>query len=188
MKQVLATLICLAAATANASDWQMAGGGSVNEDEFLQFFDADTVEQITPSLIRVWTKAVTIKELNKVLAPTKNSKLVIDATASKVLEGYAPRYYQLETVVKGFAKVEQLRDTRINVTSFEIVMNKLHPKVIVSALWEIDCARKQYKVLDRTIFQSTGNARRSFSSTEAKSEYIEPDTNSQYLSWLVCKK
>ena len=129
MKQVLAALTCLASVTASASDWQMAGGGTVNEEEFLQFFDADTVEQVRPSLVRVWTKAVTIKELNKTLAPTKNSKLVIDATAAKVLEGYKPQYHQLATVVKEYANEEQLRDTRINVTSYEIVMNRLNPKV-----------------------------------------------------------
>ena len=59
---------------------------------------------------------------------------------------------------------------------------------MISALWEIDCARKQYETLEMTIHALPGNKRSSFSSAEAKTEYIEPDTNSQYLSLLVCKK
>jgi hypothetical protein len=168
------------ATAANAPDWRYAGYTEVNGAPHHLFFDADSVTVTSGKTIRVWTKAISQKNLD---VPRKDEDPAFaDRSARKLSSGYTPRFLQLPSVQKKYPDKTALRELAGRFTRYE---TKANSPVVPDALrmyFEIDCSGQRILLLQA--FDERGQQ----GEIRPDWQFIAPDTNAQWLSMMLCAR
>jgi hypothetical protein len=169
---LVATLInATTIAFADDVDWKLYGGASVENTPGFYFFDAKSVVQESGGQLRVWTKCLDQKELDRPLGET-----TIDKAARKLAYGYVP-----PIVTIGVMKDDQIAD----VVAAEETANlgNIEPKARI--LLEFNCVEQKERRLSTYIRANNGKV--GFSSKPSDWDYIAPETNVAYLQKILCR-
>src|ERR1700733_6366363 len=106
---IIAAFTCiLFTSLAQASDWQYAGFAKIGKDDTFLFYDADSVQRPSASLVRYWLKSITRSNLERYYS--KHEKPLVEKTAHKLVGGYVPRFYQLDAIRSQYTDATLLRD------------------------------------------------------------------------------
>lgn len=184
----VSALFSLLALSAQASQWEFAGGAKHGNVESVLFFDAESVTHPGKSSVRVWVKEVSIQQLKR-YAKTHES-FISDKAGTKIASGYTPRLFSIPGVVAQFIDETTLQDATINATSWEVMANEQGqgvPTPISRFYFEIDCAGRRMKTLDSAFYTERGDLKqRSTNSVSSEFGFIAPDSNAQWWSLLLC--
>ncbi|HXM83630.1 MAG TPA: hypothetical protein VN929_17090 [Burkholderiales bacterium] len=167
------------------SDWRFAGYNKQGKSELYQFFDADYIDRPAKDIARVWVKAVTVKNLDRYYEA--HQKDVVEKAATKIATGYAPRFFLLATVRRGYADKSALNEAAATATGYEVIANAPTVQPITKIYFEIDCKGRRIRHLDGVVYDAKGDVVPQNPSRKVPNySFIIPETNGDWLSQLVC--
>ena len=177
-------VLFLLAGIANASDWQYFGANIVAQQQVLQFFDAESISRPSKDFVRVWTKAMRMKDFDHYFRSHKQE--VIQKAGGKMATGYSSSYLLLPEVGKQFADETARKDAAIDLIVYEVVANAPEIRSQSKIYYEIDCVENRIKVLSMTLFADNAASTPKSGGSQRDYDFIVPDSAGQWLKSLVC--
>lgn len=182
------TIIIVACQPCIASDWKYAGYlDGIRTGPTVAFLDEESITR-DGAKVRYWTKMVPQKTLESFAGPPGKPKYraFIEEAAIKVASGYVPPMLTGSSLRRVYRS--QMSDPEgfvAEVVAWEIAANRgaRHTSLF---LFEIDCAKQATRYVQGTLFDKSGNPKKTFG--ERKWEFIAPDTNSAWVSEVLCAR
>jgi hypothetical protein len=172
------------AGVSNASDWQYFGANIVSQQQVLQFFDVESVTRPSKDLVRVWTKAMRMKDYDHYFLSHKQK--IIQNAGKKMATGYSSSYLLLPEVGKQFADATARKDAATDLIIYEVVANAPEVRSQSKIYFEIDCVGNRIKVLSMTLYADNAASTPKSGGSERDYDFIVPDSAGQWLKSLVC--
>jgi hypothetical protein len=174
----LLIVMLLSGAKANGAEWKFVGSYMLLKGEkTLAYYDTASVEYISDGKVRVWTKAITQAEFERILK--KKEKQIIETSGSKLAKQYYPPYVLLNP--------ETSFDQYIDIISWEEVANDSEIIPRLKTFFEINCREKKLRVLSITYFNNDGGVVTS-SKEAGEWAYISPESNGETLKKILCAR
>lgn len=181
---LLALVESLSATIAHASEWQYAGYAKANGVESHQFFDAESISRPTKDVVRVWVKAIRVRNLDRY--NKTHEKSVSEKVAQKIAFGYSPQFLMLPAIRAQFADAGKLENANIDLTIYEVIANESGIKTFHQFYFEIDCLGKRIRMLDGVSYNDRGEPSGKSAKHAGDFSFISPDSNAERWSLMMC--
>lgn len=165
--------------SAFSTDWHFAGYVKFEKPGSLVFFDNDGIVK-SGNTVTVWTQGVPIKYFKRNL-----TKQEMHDTEDKLLNGKVPRYLQIPDVRKKYKTDKEFLDIELDILMYETLVSFNSFQVSVRALQQIDCQNKTLKLLDITVYNTSGDIKST--GQDSSTSPIAPETNADWLYQMICK-
>jgi hypothetical protein len=159
-------------AFADDVDWKFYGGVSVQNTLDFCFFDVKSVTQESAGQLRVWTKCLAQKDLER----TDFDETATEKVTQKITSGYVP-----PIVIIGVMKFDQI--PFVVMAEETANLGNIEPKARM--LLEFNCVEQKQRRLSTYIRTNGGDM--GFSSKPSDWDYIPPETNGAYLQKILCR-
>jgi hypothetical protein len=177
---ILYTFIAGAAAVSPREldvDWKFYGGASLTDKKHnVCFYDASGIVRKPDNHIRVWTKCLPQKDIDKVDIKKDFGGKILENTAEKVARHYMPPI--------GVAEVMDA-DQIMQVTEYEEVANISSIEPHARIFYELNCPERMFRELTM-YFQSNGKSGSLDKPSDWK--YIPPEGNLARLLKILCQQ
>jgi hypothetical protein len=183
-KSFLGIAVCILSTAATASaepaqvlsvDWKLYGAAAVDGSD-LCFYDAKGVVQKTDGHIRVWTKCLSIKDMNSIDIKTDFDGKILENTVEQLYHHYVPPYATIETTDFDQAEDIILSEEKANIGNVAPVSH---------ILLELNCSERMMRELSISIHTTDGKSGSTDEPTNWK--YVAPETNGMRLLQLLCQ-
>jgi hypothetical protein len=164
---------CLFVTPAIAADdpnWKLFGG---TDDSYL-YFAAGDIERLPDGHLRVWTKGLSVKQVNSAAEKAVKDKGSISRIAFASIVDSPPL-----SGVKNLSK-DEITDVVIE----EDVANHSDLQPVIRVLYELDCAGKMMRTLSIYVRKGGKTGR---SNSPAEWMYVPPESNAATLHTLLCE-
>jgi hypothetical protein len=157
------------AIAADAPNWKLFGG---TDDSFL-YYAAGNIERLPNDHLRVWTKGLSVKQVNSAAERAVKDKGSLSRIAFATVVD-SPPLSEVKTLSK-----DEITDIVIE----EDVANHSELQPVIRVLYELDCAGKMMRTLSIYV-RKDGKTGHSNSPDEWM--YVPPETNAATLHALLC--
>jgi hypothetical protein len=172
---VLTLFATLASAQTNV-DWKYYGRAVLNErtgkTQLTCFFDLNSIDDPTSGHVRVWTKCLNEKDMNKFDYNSDLGKKIIEATAQKVRAYYVPPYSLIDDV--SF-------DNMLTLVRSEQLANLSYIQPDTRIFYEFNCPEKMSRELNISMLSGSVDRPTNW-------QYIPPEGNGANLNRLLCNE
>jgi hypothetical protein len=156
-------------------DWKFYGGAQLGDGQAECFFDAAGVAKEANGLIRVWTKCLLQKDMDRVdIEKDYGGRIAENAGRKLVIETYTPP----------ISKVESLNyDRVIDVTALEQTADIAPIEPVSRIFYELDCSKTVLREL--SLYVKSGG-KDGFVHEPSDWIYVSPETNGGRLVGILC--
>lgn len=172
----LLSITFLHGAEAQRADWKYYGEGDLpNSDAVIAYYDAMSIERLSDSHVRAWTKGISLSEVER----TMNLEEVTKRAARKIKDGYVPPY------ILSHPKPEPSYEVNTRIIFWEEAANYDVIKSKLKVFYELNCEAKKIRNLSSISYKNDGK-------TETRSDIdtwisIRSGSNSETLRKILCK-
>jgi hypothetical protein len=170
---LLALVSCAALAQASDVDWKAYGFASV-DGAAVCFYDSNGVARTPSGHIRVWTKCLLQKELDRVDIQHDFDGRILKNTAQKVVRNYVPPIAATETL-----DVNQA----IAIIQYEETANLSSIQPHAQFFYEINCSERMMRWLSTHV---KANGKEGFDDKPSDWKYVQPEGNGAKLINILC--
>jgi hypothetical protein len=163
-----------AAALASDIDWKFYGGAEITGISYQCFYDAAGVAKQPDTHVRVWTKCLSVKEIDSIDTEKESFKKIAESTARKLIEGYVPPIIAIKKI-----EFDKITD----VTGSEEVANAGDIQPHSRIFYELNCSEKMLRELSISIQE---NNKSGTSDKPSNWRYVSPETNGATLLQILC--
>jgi hypothetical protein len=166
----------LGLAQALSVDWKYYGGVLIDGDgDSLCFYDAKgVVHGIPDGHIRVWTKCLLRKDMDRIDIKQDFNGKILQNTAQKVARYYAPPFAMVASIDENQAMA---------ITQYEETANISYIKSQAQIYYELNCSERMMRELSIYI-QANGKSGSRDKPTDWK--YVAPEGNAANLLKILC--
>ncbi|WP_257307552.1 hypothetical protein [Geothrix campi] len=178
-------MLILTSQVVSASDWKYGGMTKSGNDTDIVFYDNSSIIR-TSTVTRFWIKSISLKKLNAYSAQKSRRSQLIDASATKIAQGYIPAFLGLKSVRAASKSDIEFKDRVATVILWEVIANNHDIKMSSRFCFEINCDQKMIRAVEGDLFDNQGNVKPKQGPMNQEWGFIAPDTTSAWWSELVC--
>lgn len=174
-------LTCASGADAQSgdADWQMYGGVTLSKEmggEQRSFFDAAGVVRRSDGHIEVWTKSLSVKDMDRVQGkPGDLRTKIINRVLDKQTHGYLPPF--------SVATSPNDKNSHLQTSMDEVTADMADIEPSARIMYELDCSNRLLRELS---IQLTHNGKSQYVEKPADWKHVPPETSGFMLLKLLC--
>ena len=172
MRWAVASLLLVASAASNASDWRAYGTDTLGGVQVYWFYERLGITQGSAGLTQVWTKAVKAADLSTVARQDDSARAA--RVKARQQTGDVPPVARLRNMSK---------DEVTNYRVIEDIATNGNVDFVIRYLREIDCAGRRIRISSGSEHDSDA-----YNQVHRQADWtdISPDTDFDTLAKLVC--
>ena len=169
-------VVCSAAAQASGVDWKLYGSAEIGGISYQCFYDADGIVKQPDTHVRVWTKCLSVKDIDSIETNKELLNKLVETAAQKIAHGYVP-----PIIAIGKMEFDKIADA----TGAEEIADNGDIQSSSRIFYELNCSEKMLRELSLTFIEND----RSGSSDKPRDwKYVAPETNGATLHKILCPR
>jgi len=169
--------IFLNGAKAQGGDWKFYGSSDLSKSEtVIAFYDAESIERLSDGHVRVWTKTISLSEVERIM----KLEQVSDKAERKIKAGYGPPY------ILSNPKPKPSFDSNMKIIVWEEAANYDAIKSKIKVFYELNCKKNKILYLSITRYKYDGGSETR--STIDEWINISPKSSAETLHTILCRQ